>query len=69
MAGSTSSIRTSSSRVALDGTISRVACLAAVIVADFSDLALVAVYRSGSVKNVTSWMVTTVGRPGRSGIE
>jgi hypothetical protein len=38
-----SSIRTSSSRVALEGTINRVACLAAVMVADFSDLALVAV--------------------------
>ena len=43
------STRTSSSLVALDGTISRVACLAVVLVADFSDIALIAVYRSGSV--------------------
>ncbi len=55
--------------MALDGTISRVACLAAVLVTDFSDTALTAVYRSGSVKNARSWMVTTVGSPGRSGIE
>ena len=63
------STRTSSSLVALDGTISRVACRAAVLVADFSDMPLIGVYRSGSVKNARSWMVTTVGRPGRSGIE
>jgi hypothetical protein len=63
------STRTTSSLVALDGTISRAACLADVLVADFSDTALSCVYRSGSVKNERSWMVTTVGRPGRSGIE
>ena len=55
--------------MALDGTISRVACLAAVLVADISDIPLIGVYRSGSVKNERSWMVTTVGSPGRSGIE
>jgi hypothetical protein len=37
--------RTSSSLVALDGTISRVACLAAVWVADLSDMPLLSVYR------------------------
>ncbi len=55
--------------MALDGTISRVACLADALVADFSDIACDGVYRSGSVKNVTSWIVTTVGSPGRIGIE
>ena len=63
------STRTSSSRVALDGTMIRVARLVAVRIADLKNMPLTAVWCSGSVKNVTSWTVTTVGRPGRSGIE
>ena len=31
--------------------------------------ALTGLCASGSVKNVRSWMVTTTGTPGRSGIE
>jgi hypothetical protein len=55
--------------VALDGTMSRAARRAAVRIADLKNMALTWLYSSGSVKKVTSWTVTTVGLPGRSGIE
>ena len=42
---------------------------AAVRMADLKNMAPTELYSSGSVKNVTSCTVTTVGRPGRSGIE
>ncbi len=49
--------------------MSRAARRAAVRIADLKNMALTGLYSSGSVKNVTSCTVTTVGRPGRSGIE
>ena len=49
--------------------MSRAARRAAVRIADLKNMALTELYSSGSVKKVTSCTVTTVGRPGRSGIE
>jgi len=54
--------------VALDGTSSRVARRAAVRMLDLKNVALIGLCASGSVKNVRSWIVTTMGTPGRSGI-
>ena len=62
--GSAPSTRTSSSLVALDGTISRVARRAEVRIADLKNVAATGLCASGSVKNVRSWMVTTVGSAG-----
>ena len=66
--GSASSTRTSSSRVALDGTTQRAARCSAVLMADRKNGPLIEVCTSGWVKKVASWIVTTTGRPARSGI-
>jgi hypothetical protein len=65
---SADSTRTSSSRVALDGTMQRAARCSAVLIADRKNGPLIVVCTSGAVKNVTSWIVTTTGRPARNGI-
>ena len=54
--------------MALDGTRSRVARRTEVRIADLKKVALTGECASGSVKNVRSWIVTTTGTPGRSGI-
>ncbi len=68
MVGSASSTRTSSSRVALLGTMQRAARRSAVRVAERKKVPLTVVCIAGSVKNVASCSVTTTGRPARSGI-
>ncbi len=65
---SASSTRTSSSRVALLGVMTRSARRSAVRVAERKNVPLTELCRSGSVKKVASWTVTTTGRPERSGI-
>ncbi len=60
--------RTSSSRVACDGTMHRAARLSAVRVADRKNVVLTGVWYCASVKKVASWIVTTSGRPARNGI-
>ncbi len=57
-----------SSRVAFDGTMQRAARRSAVRVAERKNVPFTEVCSSGSVKNVASWMVTTTGRPARSGM-
>ena len=63
------STRTSSSLVALDGTSSLAARRTEVRMADLKKAAVVRPWASGSVKNVTSWIVTTTGTLHRNGIE
>ena len=65
---SADSTRTSSSLVAFDGTIVRLARCSAVLMADRKNGPLTGWCTSGWVKKVTSWIVTRTGRPARSGI-
>ncbi len=66
--GSADSTRMSSSLVALDGTITRLAWRTAVRVAERKNEAR-GLSWSGSVNHVVSCTVTTVGRPALSGME